>query len=439
MAGLNQEWMTRACEAIPGGVNSPVRAFASVGGTPRFIKQASGCRVTDVDGTSYVDLVCSWGPALLGHAHPQVVAAVQEAAAKGLSFGAPTGAEVELAERIRARVPVAEHVRLVSTGTEATMTAVRIARGATGRDKIVKFAGCYHGHSDALLAAAGSGVATQGLPGSAGVTVAAAADTIVLAYNDFDELRSLFERIGEQIAAVITEAAPANMGVVTPAEGFNAEIRRLTAEHGALMILDEVLTGFRVGASGWWGFEAGVEAPEWAPDLITFGKVVGGGMPLAAVGGRREVMDLLAPLGPVYQAGTLSGNPLATAAGITTLDLAKPEVYDRVDARSAELQRLVGDALTGAGVPHVIQNAGNLFSVFFREKPVIDYADAQDQDTAAYGRFFHAMLDGGVALPPSAFEAWFLSVAHDDAAMETIATALKQAARAALPTGESIR
>ena len=440
MAGLNQEWMTRACEAIPGGVNSPVRAFASVGGTPRFIKQASGCRVTDVDGTSYVDLVCSWGPALLGHAHPQVVAAVQEAAARGLSFGAPTGAEVELAERIRARVPVAEHVRLVSTGTEATMTAVRIARGATGRDKIVKFAGCYHGHSDALLAAAGSGVATQGLPGSAGVTVAAAADTIVLAYNDFDKLRSLFERIGGQIAAVITEAAPANMGVVTPAEGFNAEIRKLTAEHGALMILDEVLTGFRVGASGWWGLEAGVEAPDWTPDLITFGKVVGGGMPLAAVGGRREIMDLLAPLGPVYQAGTLSGNPLATAAGIATLDLATPEIYDRIDARSVELQRLVGDALTEAGVPHVIQTAGNLFSVFFREEPVVSYTDAQDQDTAAYGRFFHVMLDGGVALPPSAFEAWFLSAAHDDAAMETIAAALKQAAaKAALQTGEDIR
>jgi len=440
MAGLNQEWMTRACEAIPGGVSSPVRAFASVGGTPRFIKQASGCRVTDVEGASYVDLVCSWGPALLGHAHPEVVAAVQEAAAKGLSFGAPTGAEVELAERIRARVPVAEHVRLVSTGTEATMTAVRIARGATGRDKIVKFSGCYHGHSDALLAAAGSGVATQGLPGSAGVTVAAAADTIVLAYNDFDKLRSLFERIGGQIAAVITEAAPANMGVVTPAEGFNAEIRKLTAEHGALMILDEVLTGFRVGASGWWGLEAGVEAPDWTPDLITFGKVVGGGMPLAAVGGRREIMDLLAPLGPVYQAGTLSGNPLATAAGIATLDLATPEIYDRIDARSVELQRLVGDALTEAGVPHVIQTAGNLFSVFFREEPVVSYTDAQDQDTAAYGRFFHAMLDGGVALPPSAFEAWFLSAAHDDATMETIAAALKQAAaKAALQTGEDIR
>ncbi|MBB1510142.1 glutamate-1-semialdehyde 2,1-aminomutase [Tessaracoccus sp. MC1756] len=416
----------RAKEIIPGGVSSPVRAFGSVGGDPVFIREARGPHVVDVAGREYVDLVCSWGPALLGHAHPQVIEAVREAAGRGLSFGAPTLAEVELAEAIHARVPVAEQVRFVSTGTEATMTAIRLARGATGRDVIVKFAGCYHGHSDALLAAAGSGVATQGLPGSAGVTAAAAGDTLVVEYNDLEALARVFDEAGERIAAVITEAAPANMGVVPPAPGFNAALRELTARHGALLIADEVLTGFRVGPGGWLGLEGG-----YAPDIVTFGKVVGGGMPLAALAGRSEVMQFLAPVGPVYQAGTLSGNPLATAAGLATLRLADDAVYAHVDRRSLELQAAVTEALTAASVPHTIQAAGSLFSVFFRDGAVANYEDAKDQDTQAFARFFHAMLDAGVALPPSAFEAWFLSAAHDDAAMARITDALPLAARAA--------
>ncbi|MHA6512098.1 glutamate-1-semialdehyde 2,1-aminomutase [Tessaracoccus sp. Z1128] len=425
MTGMDRLF-ERARGVIPGGVSSPVRAFGSVGGTPRFVSSARGPYILDAEGVEYVDLVCSWGPALLGHAHPEVVAAVQAAAARGLSFGAPTAAEVELAEVIRARVPMAEQVRFVSTGTEATMTAIRLARGATGRDAIVKFAGCYHGHSDALLAAAGSGVATQGLPGSAGVTQAAAADTIVVDYNDIEALARVFDEAGERIAAVITEGAPANMGVVPPAPGFNAAIRDLTARHGALMILDEVLTGFRVAPAGWLGLEGG-----YLPDLVTFGKVVGGGMPLAALAGPARLMQMLAPVGPVYQAGTLSGNPLATAAGLATLRLADAGVYGEVDRRSAELQVAVADALTAASVPHVVQSAGSLFSVFFREEPVADYDDAKAQDTAAFARFFHSMLDHGVALPPSAFEAWFLSSAHDDAAMARITDALPAAARAA--------
>lgn len=431
-SNVNQETlMARAKAIIPGGVSSPVRAFGSVGGTPVFVARAEGPRIFDVNGADYVDLVCSWGPALLGHAHPTVVGAVQAAAAQGLSFGAPTSAEVDLATLIRERVPAAERVRFVSTGTEATMTAIRLARGATGRDLIVKFAGLYHGHSDALLAAAGSGLATAGLPGSAGVTAATAAETIVLPYNDVAALEETFALQGERIAAVITEAVPANMGVVPPAPGFNEAIRRETAEHGALMIFDEVMTGFRVGPAGWWGVEAGVENPTYTPDLFTFGKVVGGGMPLAALGGRTDVMELLAPVGPVYQAGTLSGNPLATAAGIATLQLADDAVYAHVERRSAELQDAVGAALRTAGVPHVVQNAGSLFSVFFRDQSVNNYDDAKDQDTAAFAAFFHSMLDQKVALPPSAFEAWFLSAAHDDEAMSRIIHALPQAARAA--------
>lgn len=416
----------RAKAAIPGGVSSPVRAFGSVGGTPVFVESARGAHVYDVNGVDYVDLVCTWGPALLGHAHPEVVAAVQRAAERGLSFGAPTAAEVELAELIRERVPVAQQVRFVSTGTEATMTAIRLARGATGRDKIVKFAGCYHGHSDALLAAAGSGLATQGLPGSAGVPASATSDTIVVDYNDADALTAVFNEVGDEIACVITEAVPANMGIVPPAEGFNQLIRDLTRKHGALMIFDEVLTGFRVGPGGRLGFEPGLN-----PDIVTFGKIVGGGMPIAALGASPEIMQHLAPTGAVYQAGTLSGNPLATAAGITTLQLADADVYAHVDRVSQQLQAAIADALNAASVPHAIQSAGNLFSVYFRDGAVRNYDDAKAQDTEAFSRFFHSMLESKVALPPSAFEAWFLSSAHDDEAMNRIFDALPAAARAA--------
>lgn len=424
----NEVAFDRAQRVIPGGVDSPVRAFGSVGGTPRFIDHARGAFVYDVDGREYLDLVGSWGPALLGHAHPEVVAAVQAAAARGLSFGAPTVAEAELAELIRARVPLAERVRLVSTGTEATMTAIRLARGATGRDLLVKFAGCYHGHSDGLLVAAGSGLATASLPGSAGVPAAIAAQTLVVPFNDFAAIRALFAERGDQIAAVITEPAAANMGIVPPEPGFNELLRELTTAHGALLIYDEVLVGFRVSTSGWWGYEG----RKVAPDLFTFGKVVGGGMPLAAIGGRAEIMELLAPLGPVYQAGTLSGNPLATAAGIATLKLADAGVYDRVDAAATTLAAAVTSALTEAGVAHRLQQAGSLFSVFWGlDTPVRNYVEAQAQQVSAYRAFFHEMLSAGVALPPSAFEAWFLSAAHDEAVIERAVAALPAAARAA--------
>jgi glutamate-1-semialdehyde 2,1-aminomutase len=435
----NHAAFLRAQGAIPGGVNSPVRAYGSVGGDPRFLASASGPYVTDVAGREYVDLVCSWGPALLGHAHPEVVAAVQDAAARGLSFGAPTVAEVDLAEEVRRRVPAAERVRLVSTGTEATMTAIRLARGFTGRPLVVKFAGCYHGHMDALLAEAGSGVATLALPGSAGVTEATAAETLVLPYNDLAAVEAAFAQRGSEIAAVITEASPANMGVVPPAEGFNEGLRRITATHGALFVMDEVLTGFRVGPSGWWGLEneairaAGGEG--YTPDLFTFGKVVGGGMPVAALGGPASIMDHLAPLGPVYQAGTLSGNPVAVASGLATLRLADDAVYGRVNEVSRVLSDAVGDALSAAGVEHRVQRAGSLFSVFFgplaAASGVRDYAQAQAAETYRYTPFFHSMLESGVNLPPSVFEAWFVSAAHDDAAVSRILDALPAAARAA--------
>ncbi|GAA4675550.1 glutamate-1-semialdehyde 2,1-aminomutase [Frondihabitans cladoniiphilus] len=435
----NDQYFVRAKASIPGGVNSPVRAYGSVGGTPRFLVSANGPYVTDAEGREYVDLVASWGPAILGHAHPTVVSAVQEAAARGLSFGASTPGETELAELVRSRVSVGdqapiEKIRMVSTGTEATMTAIRLARGYTGRDLLVKFAGHYHGHSDSLLAEAGSGLATLALPGSAGITAETAAQTIVLPYNDLDAVRKAFDENSERIAAVIVEAAAANMGVLAPDPGFNKALSEITTQQGALLIVDEVLTGFRVGPAGWWGLEASGAVPGgigWKPDLVTFGKVIGGGMPLAALGGRAEIMDYLAPLGPVYQAGTLSGNPVAVAAGIATLQLADASVYARIDEVAALVARETSAALSREGVAHSVQNAGSLFSFSFTHGAPRDYDDVRAQEAFRYPPFFHAMLDAGVNLPPSVFEAWFLTAAHDDRAVGRILEALPGAARAA--------
>ena len=428
--------MERASAVIPGGVNSPVRAFRSVGGTPRFMVSGSGPWITDADGNRYVDLIGSWGPMILGHTHPAVLEAVTRAAQRGFSFGTPSENEVALAEEIVARVGPVEQVRLVSSGTEATMSAIRLARGFTGRTLVVKFAGCYHGHVDSLLAAAGSGIATLALPDSAGVPAQSAAETIVVPYNDVEALEAVFAERGSEIAALITEAAPGNMGVVPPAPGFTEALRRITREHGALLVSDEVMTGFRCSASGFYGLE-GPYAPDadgrdtGAADLFTFGKVMGGGFPAAAFGGRADIMAMLAPLGPVYQAGTLSGNPVATAAGLATLQRCTPEVYARLDAVADAISNAASAAFLKAGVPHALQRVGSMFSFFFRDGAVTSYAEAQAQDTAAFGRFFHAMLDQGVHLPPSAYECWFVSAAHDDEAVEHVLSALPAAAAAA--------
>ena len=424
----NQEVFDAARAIIPGGVNSPVRGFGSVGGTPAAMVKARGPYLTDIEGKQYVDLVGSWGPMLLGHNHPAVIEAVHKAVDDGLSFGTSVPGEARLAELIADIMPV-ERVRFVSTGTGATMTAIRLARGATGRDLIIKFAGCYHGHSDGLLAAAGSGLATHALPDSAGVPEAITSQTLVLPYNDEDAVKQAFEKYPDQIAGIITESAPANMGVVQPKSGFNTFLRDITTQHGAVFIMDEVLTGFRATKTGGWG----IENPDWAPDLFTFGKVIGGGLPVASVAGTAAVMDQLAPLGPVYQAGTLSGNPIAMAAGHATLSNATDDAYATIAQRSTQLQNMVAAALHAEGVNHSIQSAGSLFSIAFgtAESGVTNYEDTQGQEAFRYGPFFHAMLDAGVYLAPSVYEAWFVSAAHDDAAMNIIADALPAAAKAA--------
>ncbi|MDP8937527.1 MAG: glutamate-1-semialdehyde 2,1-aminomutase [Actinomycetota bacterium] len=404
----NEALFRRACEVIPGGVDSPVRAFGSVGGTPYFVARAEGAYVWDADGRRYTDYVQSWGASILGHAHPAVVDAVRSAALDGTSFGAPTEREVLLAEAIRDRVPSCQRVRLVSSGTEAAMTAVRVARGFTGRDRVVTFAGCYHGHADTLLAAGGSGLATLGLPASAGVPKAAVADTVVVPYNVVPD-------VGDDVACVVVEPVAANMGLVGPVPGFLEGLRAACDRAGALLVFDEVITGFRLGPGGAQG-RFGV-----TPDLSCFGKVIGGGLPLAAFGGRADVMSVLAPEGPVYQAGTLSGNPLATAAGLAVLDQLDAAAYVRLEGRAAELGGWLSDVLGEAGLPVQVPVVGPLMGVFFSATVPTDYATAKAADARTYAAFFRAMLDRGVALPPSPFEALFPSLAHTKEELERTA------------------
>ncbi len=427
MTSRNDLLFEQSQKVIPGGVNSPVRAFRSVGGTPRFFTRGAGCRVWDADGKAYLDYVGSWGPLILGHADPDVVRAVQEAAAKGLTFGAPTEAELILAELLARLLPGMEKLRLVSSGTEATMSAIRLARGYTGRSKLIKFEGCYHGHADSLLVKAGSGALTFGQPSSAGVPAELTAHTLVLDYNDVGQVERVFAERGEEIACVIVEPVAGNMNLVMPAPGFLEALREHCTKYGAVLIFDEVMTGFRVGPQGAQGLY-GIQ-----PDLTTLGKVVGGGMPLGVFGGRAEIMDRLAPLGPVYQAGTLSGNPVAVAAGLATLEkLQAPGFYDRLAARTRQLTEGLAGAAREAGVLFSAQSVGGMFGIYFSARPPGSYAEVMAADREAFNRFFHLMLLEGVYFAPSAFEAGFVSAAHSEADIEfTIARAARAFARMA--------
>jgi glutamate-1-semialdehyde 2,1-aminomutase len=410
---------------IPGGVNSPVRAFRSVGGQPRFIQRAKGARLYDLDGNAYIDYVLSWGPMILGHASPPIVTAIKQAAAQGTSYGAPTEREVELARQIRAAVPSMEKIRLVSSGTEAVMSAVRVARGFTKRDGILKFEGCYHGHSDYLLAKAGSGVMTLGIPDSLGVPADFVKHTFTAPYNDIRSVQRIMRERGKDIACVIVEPIAGNMGVVPPSPDFLPALRQLTLDHDSLLIFDEVISGFRVhygGAQALYGIE---------PDLTVLGKIIGGGLPVGAYGGRREIMDLIAPVGPVYQAGTLSGNPLAVSAGLATLkQLRRKHLYQTLDERSAALAEGIGNEAKRAGIPLMEHRVGSMMTSFFTSEPVVDWDSAKRSDTKRYGRFFHRMLEQGIYLAPSQFEAAFLSIAHTSADIERTIKAARTAFKA---------
>jgi glutamate-1-semialdehyde 2,1-aminomutase len=424
MSSRSDDLYARAAALIPGGVNSPVRAFGAVGGTPRFMARGVGAEIEDVDGRRYVDYVQSWGALLFGHTRREIVEAAVRAAERGTSFGAPTEAEILLAERIVEMVPSVDMVRLVSSGTEAAMSAIRLARATTRRAKVMKFEGCYHGHSDSLLASAGSGVATFGIPGSPGVTKGAAVDTIVVPYNDLAATAEAFAAADGGVAAVIVEPVAANMGVVPPAQGFLEGLREICDQRGAVLIFDEVITGFRLARGG------AQELYRIVPDLTCFGKVMGGGFPAAAFGGREDLMKQLAPAGDVYQAGTLSGNPVAVAAGLAVLDLI--DDLDPYVALSSAAQRLIaalGSLFDDAGIPHVIMGVDSLFSVFFRNGPVRNFADARAADHDLYARFFHAMLEEGVYLPPSGYEAWFLSTAHGEREIDRTLEAAPKAVR----------